>query len=64
MKANREDVVQSALTMVRYCREHRKMFAECDCPLADGQTCFIGCAPEEWELEEYLRTRGLENGEV
>ena len=60
-KINREDVVQAALTMERWCKKE-----ECgDCPFLFIGGCVLSeNVPKGWELEEHLRTRGLENGEV
>ena len=62
----REEVVQSALKVERWCREHRRVGNVCDCPFSDGKPCwfFIGDMPEfpcRWGLEEFLRTRGLKH---
>jgi len=67
MKINREDVVQAALTVQKWCREHSK--GECDCPFFKNrhEGCKLvatGFRPYGWDLEEFLRTRGLRNGEV
>ena len=55
-KINREDVVQAALIVERWCagQDCRK------CPLMGeyGQ-CMITGVPEVWELERKLRTRGI-----
>ncbi len=57
-KINREDVVQVALIVERWCagQDCRK------CPLMDeyGQ-CMIAGFPEVWNLEDKLRTRGQKN---
>ena len=58
---NREDVVQAALTVERWCKEHCKMGVPCDCPLADGAACEVHATyimPFEWNLEAHLRTKG------
>lgn len=63
----REEVVQAALKVERWCAEHKKIMEECDCPFADG---LDGCGlfdtdvPAEWNLEEFLRTRGMKHGKV
>lgn len=63
-KINREDVVQAALIVERWCEEHYKYGGKCDCPFAVPGAFVacrlgdVGCA-EEWELEEFLRARGL-----
>ena len=62
MKINREDVVQAALTVERWCKEHRKD-GYCDCPFFE-ETCKVNYPYNYWGLEEFLRTRGLRNGEV
>ncbi len=66
MNANREDIVRAALTIERWCAEHYKYGGKCDCPFAVPgafSACRlgdVGCA-QEWELEEFLRTRGLKD---
>ena len=66
MKLNREDAVQSALNVERWCREHHRPDGKCDCPLRKwSYDCYlIRCneAPYEWDLEKFLRTRGLSKG--
>ena len=59
IKKNREDVVQAALTVERWCRDN----SGCkDCPFDAGEKyCSLGSPPYMWELEEYLRTRGLKH---
>lgn len=70
MKATREDVVQAALLVERWCAEHWKDNHDCDCPFNNLNGIGFGhCAvwhgtPHIWRLEEYLRTRGLKDGEV
>ena len=61
MKANREAVVQAALTVERWCEEHCTNSCEpCDCPFAFGAACVASLNyPKYWGLEEFLRTRGL-----
>lgn len=66
MKANREDVVQAALMVERWCKEHQKETQDCDCPFnrKDGRMWIQSCClmvPTLWELEEFLRTRGLKH---
>lgn len=69
MKINREDVVQAALTVERWCKEHLKDAGECDCPFNDsektgGRFYLKNCVlirPEMWGLEEFLRTRGAKH---
>ena len=59
----REDVVQAALTVERWCAKHKGCG---DCPLLDDEdNCIVSMeAPDYWHLEEKLRTRGMDNGEV
>ena len=61
-KINREDVVQAALNVTRFCAEH---YGDCetDCPFCWGKGgCVLDqtCSPCFWELDEFLRTRGAE----
>ena len=61
VKINRDDVVQAALIIERWCREHREL-EMCDCPFAGYERCVIheGLAiPKYWGLENWLSTRGL-----
>ena len=67
MQINREDVVQAALTVERWCAEHCSHstcyddFKPCDCPFVIAgfsRGCVAG-VPKNWNLEEHLRTRGL-----
>ena len=60
MKINREDVVQAALIVERWCAEHKGCG---DCPLLnDEDNCMVAMeAPDYWNHEEHLRTRGLKN---
>jgi hypothetical protein len=67
----REDVVQAALTVERWCAEHEGgKYEDCDCPFAYitddmAQLCMLGRRkPKTWRLAEHLRTRGLKHGEV
>ena len=62
MIVNREDVVQAALTVERWCAEHKGCG---DCPLFnDEDNCMVAMeAPDYWNLEEQLRTRGLDHEE-
>ena len=67
----REEVVQAALTVERWCSEHRQDGNLCDCPFfftdeASPWSCFLldRFEPEHWGLEEFLRTRGLKDGSV
>lgn len=57
MKTNREDVVQAALILERWCtgRDCR------ECPLMGEMGACMVRVPEGWELEEKLRKRGLKN---
>ena len=68
IKKNREDVVQAALVVERWCNEHIDLYKVCDCPFAlDEDSCFLShnkCVPDDWGLEEHLRTRGLKDGSV
>ena len=65
-KINREDVVQAALIVERWCREQKtKNDDGCSCPFFD----FVdGCMminidpPADWNLDGFLRIRGLRNG--
>ena len=60
-KVNREDVVQAALTVARWCEEHCTNSCEpCDCPFAFGAACVASLNyPKYWGLEEFLRNRGM-----
>ena len=67
----REEVVQAALKVERWCREHRRVGNVCDCPFfyedeSRPWSCFLldRFEPEHWNLEEFLRTRGLKDGSV
>ena len=65
----REDVVQAALKVERWCAEHYNDDGACDCPFAGERHDRIGfiwhyCRvdePSDWNLEEHLRTRGLKH---
>ena len=62
VKANREDVVQAALTVERWCAENCNDSSEpCDCPFAQRADCYMDfdAIPKYWGLEKHLRTRGL-----
>lgn len=63
MKINREDVVQAALTVERWCVMNAHSVKGCDCPIYDGECCMLesGRMPRYWNLEEHLRTRGLKH---
>lgn len=61
MNITREDVVQSALNIQRWCKNHYSD-EECDCPFFDIRfrcQCMLPAKsdPREWNLEEKLRTR-------
>ena len=61
----REDVVQAALTVERWCAEtdcENCMFWRYDTNI--GHTCCFRAAPMNMGLAEHLRTRGLKHGEV
>lgn len=64
--SNREDVVQAALLVERWCKENHKPAGNCDCPLRKwSYACYLmrcNDLPHEWNLEEFLRTRGLPKG--
>jgi len=70
MIANREDVVQAALIVERWCKDNQDEYGACKCPFAmvSGNgigVCKIGHdIPSAWWLETFLRTRGLKHGEV
>lgn len=59
----REEVVQAALKVERWCAEHRKIKGVCDCPFYrhDRVECVMGSLskPSGWGLELHLRNRGL-----
>jgi len=60
----REEVVQAALTVERWCGMCRGVNRGA-CPFANGNCCVLdGKKPEEWNLEEFLRTRGMKHGSV
>jgi len=64
LKINREDMVQAALIVERYCLTHNN--GKCDCPLKSlHEGCMVVShgSPSFWELEKYLRKRGLENAD-
>lgn len=60
-KVNREDVVQAALLLERWCEERCTNSCEpCDCPFAFGAACVASLNyPQYWGLEEFLRNRGM-----
>lgn len=57
----REEVVQAALTVERWCREQNRDCRECPFRLEHGACVLFVLAPRNWELEEFLRTRGLKH---
>lgn len=63
MNLNREDIVQSALNIQRWCEGHIKN-DDCDCPFNMGKEYNYACIlsdsgyPISWNLEKYLRNRG------
>ena len=62
---NREDVVQAALTVEKWCEERQDEYGNCDFPFTmDCGNWFGDCKigrdyPSDWCLETFLRTRGL-----
>ena len=63
----REEVVQAALIVERWCMEHCNDRAEpCDCPFSQRAACFMDfdAIPKYWGLDDFLRTRGLKDGSV
>ena len=66
----REEVVQAALTVERWCAERRNLGGACDCPFftdsGEGWDCFLQerFEPGHWFLDDFLRTRGLKDGSV
>ena len=56
----REEVVQAALTVERWCAGKEGCS---DCPLlSDEDCCMVAMeAPDLWSLAEQLRTRGLKH---
>ena len=66
MEINREDVVQSALNVVRWCKYHYAGDDKpCKCPFQDFDGCALGYQQAPWlcNLEEFLRTRGVHKDE-
>ena len=66
MKANREDVVQAALIVERWCREHYDEEEGCDCPFFAPRPFLDSCRlsgdmSADRNLEKYLRNRGLKH---
>lgn len=64
-KINREDVVQAALMVERWCAEHHSENG-CDCPFYNNlpflDSCRLSCnIPADRNLEDYLRNRGLKH---
>lgn len=70
MNITREDVVRAALTVERWCRSPEgDCYDRLDCPFyakdIPGKCALtINFVPRFWHLEEFLRKRGLNNGEV
>ena len=69
MNLNREDVVQSALNVQRWCEEHFNVQGICDCPFANREVdeewseCkLFNEYPKHLHLEEFLRNRGIKDG--
>ena len=61
-KINREDVVQAALIVERWCGMCRGVNRGA-CPFARGNCCVLdGKKHEDWNLAEFLSTRGLKDG--
>ena len=63
-KINREDVVQAALKVERWCKEHIRYDKPCDCPFYTKDNidlCMIELtgSAADWELDKHLRARGL-----
>ena len=66
-KINREDVVQAALIVERWCEKHYKhQTTYCDCPFSGDFGCelYFNSEPWLWALEEFLRDRGRKHGKV
>ena len=74
MQINREDVVQAALMVERWCKEHEDEYGKCDCPFSTplqmsetnpaiqwGKCIFTRGVASVWGLETFLRTRGLKH---
>ena len=62
----REDVVQAALTVERWCKDHFLSQSPCNCPFSlDGEVgdckLFEQALPYRRHLESFLRTRGLKH---
>lgn len=72
MKINREDVVQAALTVERWCNKHFNVTCMEDgsCPFGFVYNGNNYCQltdqfePGHWGLEGFLRTRGLRDESV
>ncbi len=61
LKTNREDIVQAALMIERWCADHcSDSTNECDCPFANRVSCILDSnpIPKYWQLAEFLRNRG------
>ena len=61
MKINKEDVVQSALLLERWCKSNCGLMGCTNCPFYHNESCFIDM-PHVWNLETKLKNRGLHNG--
>jgi hypothetical protein len=68
VKINREDVIQAALMIERWCAEEfSKGDCRMNCPLGSGNPCSLCLLfyddrpPKEWNLAERLRKRGLKH---
>ncbi len=65
----REEVVQAALKVERWCEKRQDENGNCDCPFElDCGNGFGYCTighdlPSDWSLETFLRTRGLQDGQ-
>ena len=55
-QANREDVVQAALLVERWCAGCKLCKG---CPFDNNGYCMLD-VPDSWGLEDFLRTRGQE----
>lgn len=65
MKTNRESVVQAALVVERWCAGIENCMTQCPFFVGfNSRPCALDReTPEEWKLEEFLRSRGLRGGE-
>jgi len=62
-KMTREEVVQAALTVERWCIVQSESISPkgfCDCPFDSDGFCRVGM-PKIWALEKFLRERGLKD---